>query len=89
MCAADEAFGKFERNIDHFAPGPSWDWFIERVTSLEAELEAVGGLDEQIADQLEATGTYLGPTDVLDRYEHTDDLCSQLEEAAIAFVVTL
>jgi hypothetical protein len=89
VCSADEAFGKFDRYIDRVSPGPSWNWFIERVTSLEAELGAAGGFDERIAGQLEGTGTYFGPADVFERYERADYLSWQLEEAAIAFVVTL
>ena len=88
-CAADWAFGDFERQIDRFAMGPAWDWFAERAASLETDLEANGGFDERIAEQLEATGTVFGLAEPIERHMQADELCSQIEEVAMAFSVTL
>jgi hypothetical protein len=89
VCAADEAFGDLERQISRFAIGPAWNWFVERASSLESELDAVGGFDERIADQLDVVGTAMLAADDWDRYEQADYLCWQLDEASTAFIVTL
>ncbi|HKO53343.1 MAG TPA: hypothetical protein VJV79_36795 [Polyangiaceae bacterium] len=89
VSAADVAFGKFERDIERFEVGPAWDWFVERTAFLEAELAAAGGFDEQLADRIEETGTFFGPAEVYERHERTEYIGWQIEEVAMAFVVTL
>jgi hypothetical protein len=89
VCAADVAFNDFERQISRFEIGRAWDWFVDRVVALEQRLDALGGLDERIADQLDETGTFMGPAEVVERYDQAYELCWLLDEAATAFIVTL
>jgi len=88
-CAADEAFHRMTWEIARIGDRATWKWFVDRIQALEAALVESGGFDEALADVVEAPDGFFGPTEVVDRFLRTSDICAEIEEAVVAFLVTM
>jgi hypothetical protein len=89
VCAADESFSRLEREVARVGAGETWGWFAERMHALELSLADLGGFDEQLAEAMESPYGWLGPKEVFEKHEKTEDLCAELEALTAAFFVTL
>ncbi len=89
VCAADESFSRLERAVRRVGTAETWGWFAERIHALELSLAELGGFDEQLAQAVESTYGWLGPKEVFEQHEKTEELCAELEALTAAFFVTL
>lgn len=88
-CAADEAFHRMTWEIARIGDRATWRWFVDRVQALAAALAEAGGFDEAVADLVEAPEGFFGATEVVDRFLRASDICAEIEEAVVAFLVTM
>jgi hypothetical protein len=88
-CSTDSAFDRLQREFGRLYRTQTWNWFFQRVESLEGKLHEAGGFDPKLFDTIEKVSSFFGRKEDVDRYFETVEILYDIEDCAAAFFVTL